>query len=831
MSIHQHATLEDTVYFWFAANDTSGTGADGATPVFDVRLAGAAADAIPVLSGAAALLTHANYPAGAHEVAIAATDGNGFAAGETYSVFVSIDVDSQDPTGFIGSFTLGPIVANVTHINGDLTDGSPAVADRPILNLQQLNIHCDLTGEGAIDARNDNANGVGGLYKGLSADIMLFGTGTIYDIVNGQDVSVNLASVSDSSTAANNLELQYDGTGISGNTFPATQSQVTGIANVGAATNVHAIASPNGFTATDVGGETLDEDATHALDGITHDITDNGGTLDCYYIFDLEGIAAPVSVTMTGRLVNASNSLQVHVNTGTVASPVWEQRDTLAGQASPTLFPHTFTLFTDDIMTGADAGKVALRFYNTGLSSATLYVDQIFCSKSADVSITGYANGSIWINTTGGGTAGQVVNVNGTADNPSDNLTDALAISVATNLGKFEISALSTVDLIADATGMVGLGENWDLGFEGQVVTGATAIGANVTGVADSSSTGLNLIDCHVGTASLGPVTMHRGTIDSTLTFLAAGDYRFVRVASGVAGAGAPTVDLGAGTSAINAEFRWWSGGLTLLNVNTNRVVSVDAVTGGSLTLTLAGGVVEARGAGMKALVVNGSSGTVNVAGFYGTITDNSGGDVTITQTWYHRTVVQSEVNDALVAIHLDHLLAVNYDPASKPGVATALFNELIVSDAGVSQYSTNALERAPGGTTSVAISVSPIAGSLAARFTSPLITLIQLEHINYGPWIITDSDDEPVDLSGLDLSFVVYDFEGTATELWRLTSLASEIVLSGDDNNQITLVDDDTNTQDAGRHGYTLWDDTNGRPLQRGVVSIERSSGPVEQV
>lgn len=59
---------------------------------------------------------------------------------------------------------------------------------------------------------------------------------------------------------------------------------------------------------------------------------------------------------------------------------------------------------------------------------------------------------------------------------------------------------------------------------------------------------------------------------------------------------------------------------------------------------------------------------------------------------------VQSEVQDAIEVNHLDHLLAVDYDPASKPGVATALLNELIESDAGVSRYTANALEQAPSG-------------------------------------------------------------------------------------------------------------------------------------
>lgn len=61
-------------------------------------------------------------------------------------------------------------------------------------------------------------------------------------------------------------------------------------------------------------------------------------------------------------------------------------------------------------------------------------------------------------------------------------------------------------------------------------------------------------------------------------------------------------------------------------------------------------------------------------------------------------TEIQSEVQDAIEVNHLDHLLAVEYDPASKPGVATALFNELIGSDSGVSQFTANALELGPSG-------------------------------------------------------------------------------------------------------------------------------------
>lgn len=59
---------------------------------------------------------------------------------------------------------------------------------------------------------------------------------------------------------------------------------------------------------------------------------------------------------------------------------------------------------------------------------------------------------------------------------------------------------------------------------------------------------------------------------------------------------------------------------------------------------------------------------------------------------------VNAEVDGAIETYHLDHLLAVAYDPASKPGAADALLNELVQNDGGVSQFTANALENAPTG-------------------------------------------------------------------------------------------------------------------------------------
>lgn len=125
--IHQHATLEDTVYFWFAANDTSGSGGDGAAPLADVRLGGALGNAAPVLSPIPTLLSHANYPAGCYEVAVAATAANGFAADNVYGVFCTLAIDAQNPSGFIGSVSLFPIRANAQELGGQVVTAAAGI--------------------------------------------------------------------------------------------------------------------------------------------------------------------------------------------------------------------------------------------------------------------------------------------------------------------------------------------------------------------------------------------------------------------------------------------------------------------------------------------------------------------------------------------------------------------------------------------------------------------------------------------------------------------------------------------------------------------------------
>ncbi len=77
---------------------------------------------------------------------------------------------------------------------------------------------------------------------------------------------------------------------------------------------------------------------------------------------------------------------------------------------------------------------------------------------------------------------------------------------------------------------------------------------------------------------------------------------------------------------------------------------------------------------------------------------------------------VQTAANAALVALHLDHLLAVDYDPASKPGVATALLNEIVEDDGGVSRFSANTLEQAPSAGTNPNVLINTTAATVASQ-------------------------------------------------------------------------------------------------------------------
>lgn len=76
----------------------------------------------------------------------------------------------------------------------------------------------------------------------------------------------------------------------------------------------------------------------------------------------------------------------------------------------------------------------------------------------------------------------------------------------------------------------------------------------------------------------------------------------------------------------------------------------------------------------------------------------NGRGDISLIEGTDATDQINAACDASIETYHLDHLLAADYDPASKPGTATALLNELVENDGGVSRFTTNALEQAPSG-------------------------------------------------------------------------------------------------------------------------------------
>jgi hypothetical protein len=131
-------------------------------------------------------------------------------------------------------------------------------------------------------------------------------------------------------------------------------------------------------------------------------------------------------------------------------------------------------------------------------------------------------------------------------------------------------------------------------------------------------------------------------------------------------------------------------------------------------------------------------------------------------------TEVNAEVDTALADIHLDHLLAADYDPASQPGVATALLNELIEDDSGVSRFTANALEQGPASAITAASIWAHVLGSsgfnasqllqicggaLAGKLSGAATTTITIRNVEDTGDIIVATVDEDGNRSALTIN------------------------------------------------------------------------------
>jgi hypothetical protein len=220
-----------------------------------------------------------------------------------------------------------------------------------------------------------------------------------------------------------------------------------------------------------------------------------------------------------------------------------------------------------------------------------------------------YMGGAVWISASGA--AGTVSYTNGIITNPVTGIADAKTIADNLLMKKFYTQAGTTVTLVATMDSYVFDGWAWKLALGGRNISNSVFMNCiNVTGVSSSSSATSfpYFIDCEFGaTATVPPSNNKNCSYGGTVTLVGSGNYDFVDCTSVVAGTSTPIFDVNS-VAAVNISFRRWSGGITINNIVADTVISIDVVSGGTVTLNGVGGNVQVRG--MTAGIVDNRTGS-----------------------------------------------------------------------------------------------------------------------------------------------------------------------------------------------------------------------------
>ena len=377
--------------------------------------------------------------------------------------------------------------------------------------------------------------------------------------ITGGVVQSNVKQVSDDSLSADNLELQYDNTtGLSGDTFPATQSQVNQIANVAG----EAKRSPSGYVLTSGTQSANTVSATEELDGTRHEHTDIDASIDLYYEFNIgSGLATEVKVT--GYLQGNNDDLEVYGFDWVSSS--WKQIGSFSGQASSLNVVNAFDLLIDMVGSGANEGIVRVRFFDGAftLTGATLAIDQILVEFAQ--SVEGYQNGAVWLDTKMTNT-NTVRGVDGTATNPVATIAAANTLLASTNLSRVEVAPQSSITFVASQENQSFFGKNWTLALGGQSISGSFFEGADVSGIG-TGALEIHFDHCHFDNVTLPPGDMENCVLENTFTIGTAGNFFFENCMSGVAGTSTPALDFGSALNSSNVNFRSYSGGIEVQNM------------------------------------------------------------------------------------------------------------------------------------------------------------------------------------------------------------------------------------------------------------------------
>lgn len=454
-------------------------------------------------------------------------------------------------------------------------------------------------------------------------------------VTAGAGITIN-AEVGASATAMDNFEDQYDGTGLTGDTFPATQAQVNAISSSSSAL-VATAADDNGNGTDPLNSVSFVGVITGTIanldieDGTVVQIDDTGNAFDWVVQHNIPANAVPVNVEIAGFLNGSNDAANVQVYDHDATS--WVTKATWTGKSGSS--NDNFIVPLGESRWASAAGAVYVRHVCTGQSNPDLNVDRQVVSYLNQT--VGYSQGAIWIDTNNG-TAGTTDFINGTADNPVDSLADGLTLSASLNLNSFMIATGSSITLSASADNYHFEGNAWTLDFGSQSIAGAFFKGATVSGTFSGATAILE--DCIINAITGPGITMRRCFFNEvTITANGVGNWFLNDCRSRVAGSSNPNFDFGAGVGNTSFNLRNYSGGIEIENMGDT----------GTDTASI-------EGRGNIVFNANCDGGNCSVRGAF-TRTDNSG-NVTITE----------DARLDMPQINAEVLDVINTDTFAEPG-------------------------------------------------------------------------------------------------------------------------------------------------------------------
>ncbi len=187
-------------------------------------------------------------------------------------------------------------------------------------------------------------------------------------------VSADVVSISGDSVAADNLESQFDGTGLLGSFFPSNQLQIAQIATSGSSLNTVAV------TGSVVVGNVISGDYTssHGKNSSAWVIQDDNGELDFRIEFNIGTKGVPTGLTAIS-FINSSNDY-LYAMAWNWDTNQWDTIGIRQGINQPVYSQVTYPLMTNYVGTGPDVGRVLIRGYGTGLTSAEYNLDYMYIS-------------------------------------------------------------------------------------------------------------------------------------------------------------------------------------------------------------------------------------------------------------------------------------------------------------------------------------------------------------------------------------------------------------------------------------------------------------------